>query len=86
MRELLSGIEKYNQLALQAFTKEQCQAIPQKSIYNFPLKRAPHSYHGKVDVLVEDLKVLRDHNYSVILFAGKPLGTNLGIQPHMIKG
>ena len=66
--ELLSGIEKYNQLALQALPRTVPGYSP-KSIYNFSSRGIP-SYHGKIDVLVEDLKYWRDHNYSVILFAG----------------
>ncbi|MFY9176599.1 MAG: transcription-repair coupling factor [Caldicoprobacterales bacterium] len=66
--EFLSGIDRFNQLALQALPKSVPDFAP-KSIYNFSSRGIPF-YHGKIDVLVEDLKYWRAQKYSVILCAG----------------
>lgn len=67
-QEFLSRMGDFNQLALQSLPKTVPDYSP-RTIYNFVSRSIP-SYHGKIDMLVEDLKFWHQKKYSVILFAG----------------
>ena len=78
--EFLSQAEDFKRVGFQSLPRSVPDFVP-RAVYNFVSRTIP-PYHGKIDILAEDLKQWHQKNYSVILFAGsasraKSLASNL---------